>query len=475
MSEFLRARAGALVLIALALLLLSPTAVFRPMNRALASARIALAAGRPAAAAAHYAEVLSFEPGLLPIRRLLTRALLAASQPKDALEQLAILEDLTGQSRSISCLRRDAWISIGEVQRARSSWQEAGLACPRNSEFLLQVAEIELRADRPLEAENALREAAGARSWDGNRWHKLGLLALTRDPELGLRYLLLSRYMLHELSGIPSDLLRAIEDARAESNPAFTLATVGQEFVRQGQWDYAAWAFRNALAIDPSYAEARAYLGFALEKAGREGLDQLLAAARTSTDLSLPHLLLGLNLLEQGQVESAKRELEQALTLDPGHAAAAMALAQAVAQEGDLQTAEALLFRASELAPQDPQPWLVLAEFSLKTESAIKSIAIPAARNALVLDPSSAPAADLLGHAYYLLGNWPLAERLLGDALRLDPFRATTHYHLGLLRAAQGQIERAVLSLEQATRLDDQGSIGELAQRTLETLDNGAR
>ena len=89
--------------------------------------------------------------------------------------------------------------------------------------------------------------------------------------------------------------------------------------------------------------------------------------------------------------------------------------------------------------------------------------------------PSSAPAADLLGHAYYLLGNWPLAERLLGEALRLDPFRATTHYHLGLLRAAQGQTERAVLSLQQATQLDDQGSIGELAQRTLETLNHGTK
>jgi cytochrome c-type biogenesis protein CcmH/NrfG len=61
-----------------------------------------------------------------------------------------------------------------------------------------------------------------------------------------------------------------------------------------------------------------------------------------------------------------------------------------------------------------------------------------------------------------------LAERFLIRAVELDPLRARTQYHLGLLRLSQGDTATATLALQTAVRLDPEGQVGDLALRTLQ-------
>ena len=95
---------------------------------------------------------------------------------------------------------------------------------------------------------------------------------------------------------------------------------------------------------------------------------------------------------------------------------------------------------AAELVPYNPDFWLLVAQYTLSKEIGVQSIALPAARNALALKPRNAEGLDALGYGYYLLGNFPMAERLLSRSVQLDPSLALTQYHLGLLRLAQEQV-----------------------------------
>jgi Tfp pilus assembly protein PilF len=92
----------------------------------------------------------------------------------------------------------------------------------------------------------------------------------------------------------------------------------------------AAEAFRQALAIDPSLAVARANLAIALfnvpDMAGAEG--EARAAAQALPDLPQPHYILGLVARGLNRVEDAETAFKRVLALDPGDVGAHVNLGQ---------------------------------------------------------------------------------------------------------------------------------------------------
>lgn len=451
------------------LMLIAPTPFPVQFAGQLQAARTALRAGRPDLALPPLEQALAREPALAGISLDMIEVALGAERPDLAIGLIEALPASTRQSDQVACYQARAAIQSDDWRAAIDQIEAAGRQCRQPLEQLNQLA-AELTRDGDYEgARTLLDELIRVNPGSPLQHYRLGLLEATRRPELALSHLAVANELDPELP-VPSDLVRAIQTGLDSGEPAYALAQAGQSLARAGEWAMAAEALGNALAIDPDYTEARAYLGLALDRSGGDGLEQLELAVSEAPEAALPHQLLGRHWRLHGEPALALAEFEMAASLAPEDPLIAVDLGAGYAAVGDLPAARAAYLHATELSPNDPVVWLLLAQFSVDFEVELVQLGIPAARRAIALQPDSAEAVDLLGYAYYLAGRWELASRFLGRALELDPQVATAHYHMGLLQLSRGQVSAGKRALQQAWNLDPEGRIGNLALRSLENL-----
>jgi hypothetical protein len=127
----------------------------------------------------------------------------------------------------------------------------------------------------------------------------------------------------------------------------------------QGQPDEAAASYRQALRLQPDYAEAHNNLGVALKRQAR--LDEAAAcfrrALRHKPDAEVLNNL-GDTLREQGKPAKAVASLRQAVRLQPNHATARNNLGVALEKQGRLEEALACYQKALYLQPDYAQAHL---------------------------------------------------------------------------------------------------------------------
>ena len=290
------------------------------------------------------------------------------------------------------------------------------------------------------------------------------------DPVKALPNLIEFHQTVTEEDPLIKDMIVAIQSALAAGSPAFVYAQAGQTFARHGHWDLAVSSFETAVKMEPDYVEALAYLGLARDRAGGEGFEELSDAIHISPAAPLPHLFLGMHWKSSNEFGKAQESLEMAFQLDPTDPIISAELGSAYYALAEYEAAENAYRQAAALAPDEPAFWLLLAQFSLVTEIEIDSLALPASRNALALQPDDPASYDALGFSHFLLNNTVMAERMFQRALALDGSFASAHYHLGLLYLAEGQNDPAIHYLEQAMASDPEGPIAPLAERTLDRI-----
>ena len=449
------------------LVIIGPTPIPLPMVTPIGSAIVALESGRPDSALDFLEVAMAFEPALEGLHTQAAEIALAAGEPMAALEHLEAETSLASLDTTQACLRSRALLAIGNTAEAANIWKEAGDICLKPNQFLQDLSQAYLIEGDPIAAQAILEELAFIEPTDPDIRMSLAVVTATISPELALQHLRLANELDSKDKSLALDLIRAIEDARPADDRSYSLAQVGQTLVRHGEWTSAVWAFEHALELNPEYVEVRAYLGLALDRAGQNGLEQLKVAVNTTPAAALPRIFLALHWQALNRPERARQQLEIAARLDPTNPVVPAELGTAYAALGDIRPAVAAFRLATELAPEDPRFWLLLAQYSTSNEIEVQTLGLPAARNALALNPDDPAATDTLGYAHFLLGNLHLADRLLWRAINLEPHRAASQLHLGLLRQAQGDLIRARSSLEMAIQLDQDGSISQLAKRVL--------
>lgn len=154
----------------------------------------------------------------------------------------------------------------------------------------------------------------------------------------GLLWLVLYLAPISNVVPIPSALV-------AERH--FHLAAVGLWVVAA---DAAAWARerlsgRRALALGSALTAALALRTAARARDWRDDVALFESAARTDPRSVPAHYNLGVARKDAGDLEGARREWEEALRLDPGHAGALAQLGTLAAVRGDLRVAEGYLRR----------------------------------------------------------------------------------------------------------------------------------
>lgn len=464
-------RRGAVAL--LLLLLLSPSALPLAVPAAFRRAEQAAQAQDYAAAAdalGNAAERLPYD-GFVVYRAGL--ADLAAGRYASATAQLQRAAVLNGWSPALRAALGDAYFGQDDREAALAQWEQALADLPDaagRDTLLSRLADAYEAAGRYADAIATLNRRVEGGAASPAILYRLALLTTATAPADAAARLSAVTVLPSEFSARAEHLLRAVQAGLEQADPAYLYGRMGYELIQLEEWALAEHALRQAVALNPAYADAHAYLGLAQDAQGQDGAAAYAEAVRLAPDSALAQYLFGLHFRRLGQSAQALPYLQAAQRLDPANPAILAEIGGAYAAQNDLVNAEAAFSEAVRQAPQDPQFWLLLARFHVDYEWKVAELGLPAARMAVGLNPESASAHDALGYALVVSGDLVNGRKSLDHALQLDPNLASGHYHLGLFFAIQNKTVEAKAALNQALALDPDGPYGNLALKALALL-----
>jgi tetratricopeptide (TPR) repeat protein len=393
----------------------------------------------------------------------LNRALARDAENAEALAKLATARWEQGD-RQRAVLLWESALSLWP-SGVRQSGQESDLS---DSRIRLALAYLDM--ERPADAQAMLHHEV-VDSDDPAAHFYLAIMQAISNPAGARRELeAITNNEPATVVAVRDYLLEALDKAGAADNEAQAAKAMGLAFVQIGEWQVARMALERALLLDPTDAEAMAFLGHAETQLGRPAFTHLAGAIESRPDWPLGHYLLGLYYLKQGAYEFAAEEFQATLRLDPGNAQALADLARAYVGKGQYLEAEEALAGAAESAPDDLTFHFALVRFYADHTYQVTDRGLAVARAAAELAPEDPKIRDMLGWMYFLAGDPAKARLHLESALRLDPELTSTHYHLGVVRNALGDEEAARFALSRAIDLDTDGFYRSQAQKILRDM-----
>ena len=238
-------------------------------------------------------------------------------------------------------------------------------------------------------------------------------------------------------------------------------------------------SFEEATIIQPDYEEAWAFLGEAKQHLIDEevhqqysdiGAIEIERALEINPQSISANTLMALYWQRQNRYDLALVHMHNAENIDPDNPAVQAELGRTLAILSDLNKAQNYYERATELAPNDPHYWRLLADFSIKYKLKLREVGLPAARQAILLNPENPASLDVMGEVLILLEDFSSAMRFQQKAILVDPHYAPAHLHLGFiyLLLDNGNLARKHLSLAAAYANSDSAT-AEQALRMIET------
>lgn len=456
--------------VVLGVVILGPRPGSARLEADLAQAVEAVRSGQPAAALDAIERAMTFEPALASLHLPTARIALDAGSVERAAAHLGASRSVAAETAQRDCLER-------EVARLSGSSATPGSVilsgCPEDpSSKSGDVAAFVLSGDF-LGAIETLKGWLDLHPEDLTAWEDLAGLTFIAKPDQARTSVL--RALQNHPTGSPllDGLLPLAPGPGADPSPE-GLARAGELFAGEGRWAIAAAAWERAIALEPEFPQASAFLGIARLRLGLDGIAFIEQAAAAAPDDPIVRSLLGQALLDQGDIEGALRELGAARDLDAKNPAIAAAYGDSLAGSGDYQAAAAEFLAAAELASDEPAFWILLSEFSLRYGFEPGTLGLSAARNAVALRPDDPAATGALGFAWHMAGDSRLAERLLRRSLELDPMNPLTWYRHGLVLLDLGRADEAAAALRAAAALDPIGDLGRLAGRALDSSGGAA-
>jgi tetratricopeptide (TPR) repeat protein len=196
----------------------------------------------------------------------------------------------------------------------------------------------------------------------------------------------------------------------------------GMALAREGKTAEAIEAFRQAIALDPDFVEAHFSLGVLLARQGRQNYSATM------------------------------REFLEVLRLNPRDVDARINISNLLEQEGDLNGSVAEMRRAIEMAPFNPELYLMLG--NKQNQARTYGDAAESFRKALASGRPLPRAHYGLGLALKYLRRPEEATREFETVLRLNPGDPYAHFELGSVLSQQEQFEAAIEHLQKAAELD---------------------
>ncbi len=217
----------------------------------------------------------------------------------------------------------------------------------------------------------------------------------------------------------------------------------------------AAEAFGRALAVDPHDEEAAQMRGLTLFKLGRPAdaiplLETNHAfGAQSKAD---PTYVLALCYMDTRRYDDARRAFAAQYGFAPESAAGYLLAARMLLRREYLPVSQQFAQKAVALDPRLPLAHELLGEIALAgghSDEAIKELELEKAAN-----PLEGQAYERLGDAYSRAAKYPEAERVLQQAVLLEPHATGPYILLGKVLLKEGQPVGAMTFLQRAEAMD---------------------
>jgi Flp pilus assembly protein TadD len=250
------------------------------------------------------------------------------------------------------------------------------------------------------------------------------------------------------------DLLRAEKLFReylaAHPDSAEALSDLAAVYAHREQFDKAVPLYEKALKADPKLIPVHFNIAVSLGRLNEYGkaAGHLRIFLKSYPEEARARQLLGLCLVETGDLRGALSELEASYRVNPNDPSILYALAYAQARAGDDNRAAELLSR-TESNPTQAKLIEGLIEYRRGRFAEAKALF----QDVVKAQPGMAPAVAALGRLELLDHNDDEAIRLLERATRLNPSDAESTYQLGVLYDRNGRTEEAIPLLRRALTL----------------------
>jgi len=284
--------------------------------------------------------------------------------------------------------------------------------------------------------------------------YQLGLISSILQPDQAAAQLASAARLDPSYQAHATRLQDALRQTSSIQDPAYQLTVTAQALSSLQEWYLAQVALENAVEEDPEYAEAWAFLGEVRQHSGQEnGLDALNTAYSLDPESYAANLFLSIYWQRQSQPKRALPYLQTALKLEPNNLNLQENLAQTLVDAGLVETGFETIEELTSQMPEEPEPWMMLARLSIENTIQVEEVGLPAARQAVLMDPKNAEAILLLGRAYLLTEQAILAERFFIQATQLDPQLAAPHLYLAIIYLNQENKQPAEPHLQEALSL----------------------
>lgn len=462
-----------LVSILIAFLGLGP--VPHALSTLLRNAHLALDAGDWSNAAKNLANVAEYYPWRVEFNTEAAHAAFEAGDFKATIEYLERPTTINHLSTNDLILLGDAYSQSGKTSKAEAIWKGV-IEQAASIQSSQRLADLYMAQKDYASAASQMQNLLTLNPSDARLYYQLGLLYAVTDPLKALPYLAQAADIDPSNASNAKDLYNKIRTANLFNQPAYTLLASGRKLADMGEWTLAAEAFKIATEQDPGYADAWAFLGEAqqqivIKEAGSSseaGLTELERAMQLDHGSALANTFMALYWERQQDFTQAQTYLEQAIAITPEDPYLSTELGNIFSKAGDLPAAQAAYVKAIQLAPKDPLFYRLLAEFALENQIQIHELALPRARQAVMLDPKDPASLDLMAKVMIALQDYYSAKNYAQAAINSDPGFAPAYLHLGTAYLYLGESDLARQWLDTASRLDPGSWSATQAKRMIE-------
>lgn len=369
----------------------------------------------------------------------------------------------------------DAYAQSGDSSSAEAVWKgiiakgDSAQACQRLADLYLQRKDY-------ASALSYSQKQLKLNPSDIHLYYQIGLLYAATDPVLALPFLAQAA----EIDPVNGSQAQAIHDkirtASLFDDPPYTLLISGRQLASINEWGYALEAFQRAVAMKPDYTDAWAFLGEAQQQinpqgsgsSGDFGLSELKQALRLDSSSILANTFMAMYWERHEDYPQAQHYLEQAITASPDDPYLFTELGNILSKAGDLPSAQSAYEKAIQIDPQNPLFYRLLAVYAVENQIQIRELALPAIRQALIIDPSDSTSLDVMAQVMLILQDYHSAERFSLDALQSDPKYAPAYLHLGMAYVYLGESDSAYKWLSLAETVDPKSWVTAQARRLLD-------
>ncbi|MCH7537632.1 MAG: sulfotransferase [Proteobacteria bacterium] len=227
---------------------------------------------------------------------------------------------------------------------------------------------------------------------------------------------------------------------------------LGSALARQRKFAEAIPLFEQAVRLDPELANAHKKLGQALAAVGRGTEADEAFEVFFEKNPELGAVAVGAEHIRAGREEDAIECFRQALKDNPDNVDAMRFLAAVyLKQDKKLGDAEALLQRATQIAPDFAMAWFDLGQ--VLSKRAKRTEAIEAFRQVTVLEPRNGNAWERLASARAGAGYPEQAAEAFREAIALSPNAPGFHMGFGHVMKTLGDQQTSLRAYREAIRL----------------------